>query len=123
MDLFGKQPVFLQRADWRTLLVFSLDAFAGPAPLVAVSSDILDAEHPDRLLETGLFHRARIVGTAVYRSPAFGWLEAEKHAVLIRLGDAGALDPTSVKKTEASFSLPDGFLGGKGTAFIAEHGE
>ena len=117
-------PVFLRRMNWRTLIRFNLDAFPDRNPLIAVSADILDPDHPT-LFDRDCFHRARFAGTAVYRSPEFGWLKEEKKAVLIRLGDGPVLNPGEIAEVQSSFYLPHEkpALDDASAAFIAEHGE
>ena len=97
-------PVVSKRGSWCTLLRFNLDAWAEKYPLIAISSDILHVERPDDLLSN--FHHARIVGTATYRSPAFGWLdEEEKHAILLQLGVDDTLNAGSMKEVVEAFQL------------------
>lgn len=114
-------PVVSKRRSWRTFLRFNLDAWEDAHPLIAVSSDILDVREPSRLLSD--LHRAKIVGTAKYRSPKFGWLREEKDAVLIRLGENGVLSQAELVKVAASFSLAVEEYWGESVAFMVENGE
>lgn len=113
-------PVAAKRGAWVTFLRFNLDAWADQQPLIAVSSDILDPEHP-RLL--GFFHRSEIVGTATYRSPGFGWLGEEKQAVLIRLGVPAPMPDEILEKVISKFHLIDEEYQGDSVAFMVEKGE
>ncbi len=115
-------PVVSKRGSWCTLLRFNLDAWAEKYPLIAISSDILHVERPDDLLSN--FHHARIVGTATYRSPAFGWLdEEEKHALLLQLGVDDTLDADAIKEVVESFQLSEEEYLGDSIAFLVEIGE
>ena len=115
-------PVVSKRGSWCTLLRFNLDAWAEKYPLIAISSDILHVERPDDLLCN--FHHARIVGTATYRSPAFGWLdEEEKHALLLQLGVDDTLDVDAIKEVVESFQLSEEEYLGDSIAFLVEIGE
>ena len=115
-------PVVSKRGSWCTLLRFNLDAWAEKYPLIAISSDILHVERPDDLLCN--FHHARIVGTATYRSPAFGWLdEEEKHALLLQLGVDDTLDADAIKEVVESFQLSEEEYLGDSIAFLVENGE
>ena len=115
-------PVVSKRGSWCTLLRFNLDAWAEKYPLIAISSDILHVERPDDLLSN--FHHARILGTATYRSPAFGWLdEEEKHALLLQLGVDDTLDADAIKEVVESFQLSEEEYLGDSIAFLVEIGE
>ena len=110
-------PVVSKRGSWCTFLRFNLDAWTEKYPLIAVSSDI----GVSCLLRN--FHHARIVGTAVYKSPASGWLREEKHAVLLQLGVDDTLDPGVMKKVADSFQLSEEEYLGDSIAFLVEDGE
>lgn len=115
-------PVVSKRGSWCTLLRFNLDAWAEKYPLIAISSDILHVERPDDLLSN--FHHARIVGTATYRSPAFGWLdEEEKHAILLQLGVDDTLNAGSMKEVVEAFQLREEEYLGDSLALLVENGE
>ena len=114
-------PVATKRRSWRTFLRFNLDAWKEEHPMIAVSSDILNVEKPLWLLEQ--LHHARIVGTAIYKSPAFGWLREEKKAVVIRLGECDALAPEIMGRVVSSFALTDEEYQGDSIAFLVESGE
>ena len=114
-------PVASKRRPWRTFIRFNLDAWAEEQPLIAVSSDIMNAREPLQLLED--LHHARIVGTAKYRSPGFGWLKEEKDAVLIRLGGNDALSSEKMRAVAGAFSLISAEYQGESIAFMVETGE
>ena len=114
-------PVASRRGAWRTFLRFNLDAWAEKYPLIAVTSDILNVDKPERLLEK--IHRAKIIGKAAYTSPAFGWLREEKEAVVIRLGDERRLDDDSLTEAVHAFRLMDEEYRGESVAFMVENGE
>lgn len=113
-------PVAARRGAWQTFLRFNLDAWADKQPLIAVASDILDPEHPHLL---GPLCCGEIVGTASYRSPEFGWLGKEKHAVLIRLGVSASLPGETLNRVVSDFQLADEEYQGDSVAFMVEHGE
>lgn len=114
-------PVAAKRGAWTTFLRFNLDAWMEKEPLIAVSSDILSVENPGWLLR--MFHRAEIAGTLTYKSPAFGWLGEEKHAVLIRLGTDASLDEEHMNQLAASFRLMQEEYCGNNLALMVEDGE
>ena len=117
-------PVAFKRRSWRTFLRFNLDAWKEEYPLIAVASDILNIESLRKiswLLDH--LHHAGIVGTAEYRSPAFGWLREEKEAVLIRLGTDDKLNDEELENVVDSFSLLDEEYMSESIAFMIDHGE
>lgn len=114
-------PVASKRLSWRTFLRFNLDAWADKHPLIAVSSDILDVREPSCMLK--VLHRGTIIGTAIYRSPAFGWLGEEKKAILIRLGEGEDLSAKAINGVASSFGLIDEEYMGDNIAFMVENGE
>ena len=67
--------------------------------------------------------RARIIGTATYKSPAFGWLKEEKNAVLIQLGVEDDLSAEAVEDVVASFALAEEEYADDNIAFMVESGE
>ncbi len=114
-------PAATKRGAWRTFVRFDLNAFKEKYPLILVSSDILDVEKPEWLLES--FHKAEIVGTAEYVSPEFGWLCEKKKAVAIRLGENNALSEQELERVKRDFYLiPDEYEPDH-VAFFVEHGE
>ena len=114
-------PVVSKRRSWRTFLRFNLDAWAEKCPLIAVTSDILYVDKPSWLLKA--LRRARIIGTATYKSPAFGWLKEEKNAVLIQLGVEDDLSAKAVEDVVASFALAEEEYADDNIAFMVESGE
>ena len=114
-------PVASKRRSWRTFLRFNLDAWAEECPLISVSADILNVRKPFWLLSN--LHHARIMGTAKYRSPGFGWLGDEKDAVLIRLGGNDTLSSEKLKEVANSFALLEEEYRGESIAFAVENGE
>ena len=89
--------------------------------MIAVSSDILDVGNPSSIL--GNLHHARIAGTAVYKSPKFGWMAEKKNAVLIRLGENAVLSSDALREVVNSFALRDEEYNCKSIAFMVENGE
>ena len=114
-------PVASRRRAWRTFLRFNLDAWTEEHPLIVVSADILDVRYPSGLLSA--LHHARIVGTATYRSPEFGWLHEEKTGFLIRLGEEDALEENALKKVVDHFVLREEEYQGGSIPFLVEDGE
>ena len=112
---FPLLPVASKRGPWSTFVRFDLAAWAEKKPLIAISSS------PELLSD---FHRVRIVGTATYRSPAFGWLEEEKkHALLLQLGTDDTLDADAMKEVAESFHLREEEYQRDSIAFLVENGE
>lgn len=114
-------PVAAKRGAWKTFLRFNLDAWTEKYPLIAVSSDILSERNAAHMLR--MFHHAEIVGKAEYRSPAFGWLDEQKDAVLIRLGTDSPLDAEGMDKVITAFRLIEEEYQGDSIAFMVETGE
>ena len=114
-------PAATKRGAWRTFVRFDLNAFKEKYPLILISSDILDVEKPEWLLES--FHKARIIGKAKYTSPDFGWLGKEKEAVVIRLGEENALSKQELEKVRNDFYLIADEYEPENVAFFVEHGE
>ena len=101
-------------------LRFNLNAWKDRYPLIAVASDILDVDEPEWLLE-GL-HHARVVGWARYKTPGFGWMGEEKVGVVIRLGEADALEPAAMTEV-VRFYLTKGEYKSRFVAGMIENGE
>lgn len=114
-------PIVSKRGAWCTFLRFNMDAWQEKAPLIAVSSDILDVKNPLWLLQ--YLQHLEIVGTATYRSPAFGWLDERKEAVLIRFSGGTELDADAMNEVMESFALMDEEYKGDSSAFMVEVGE
>lgn len=114
-------PAATKRGAWRTFIRFDLNAFKEKYPLILVSSDILDVEKPEWLLES--FHKAEIVGTAEYVSPEFGWLHEKKKAVAIRLGGNNVLSEQELERVKRDFCLIPDEYEPENVAFFVEHGE
>ncbi len=68
-------------------------------------------------------HHTKIVGTATYKSPEFGWLGEEKEAVLIRLGNDASLSSEALREVADSFALIDEEYQGESVAFMVGNGE
>ena len=75
-------PAAPRRMCWRTYIRIQWECFPKPDAYLALASDILDEDRPDSLIDVR--QHLRFVGKAVYRSPAFGWLQEEKTAVLLQ---------------------------------------
>lgn len=114
-------PAAAKRGAWQTFVRFDLNAFKEKYPLILVSSDILDVERPEYLLES--FHKAEIVGTAEYVSPEFGWLCEKKQAVAIHLGSGNALDGQALERVKRDFCLIPDEYEPDNVAFFVETGE
>ena len=110
-------PAAPKRGNYATFVRFNFDAFTDERPLILFSSDIA----PDRLITC--LHRAEIVGTAKYRSPAFGWLQEEKSALLLRLDRALPASAEELKQVVSDFSLLEEEYEPDNIAFFTENGE
>ena len=110
-------PAAPKRGNYATFVRFNFDAFTDERPLILFSSDIA----PDRLI--ACLHRAEIVGTAKYRSPAFGWLQEEKSALLLRLDRALPAPAEELKQVVSDFSLLEEEYEPDNIAFFTENGE
>lgn len=110
-------PVYTQRANWQTCVNVNLNGFSQPDTYLAFSSDI----GADCTLDC--CHRLEKCGTAVYRSPAFGWLREEKHAVLLRIAPDKPLDAALLEDVIANYRLVPSEYEGDTAAFFTEHGE
>lgn len=114
-------PVASKRGAWRTFVRIDLNGFKDQYPLIAVSSDILDPDRPQYLLES--LHKGKIVGKAKYTSPDFGWLKKEKEAVVIRLGTENSLSGQELEKVKNDFYLISDEYEPENVAFFVETGE
>ena len=110
-------PVCIRRADWQTFAHIDLNAFPSPDSLIALTIDF-GAENA-----FALCHRLTRAGTAVYRSPAFGWLGEEKHAVLLRIAPDAALAGEPLDETIRRFCLAPEEYEPAHAAFFTETGE
>ena len=110
-------PASIRRADWQTFAHIDLNAFPSPDTLLALSIDF------DPKLALDLCHRLTQAGTAVYRSPAFGWLQEEKHAILLRIAPEETLTGTHLEETIRRFSLTEAAYEPAHAAFFTETGE
>lgn len=114
-------PVAAKRGAWQTFVRIDLNGFKDKYPLIAVSSDILDPDQPQYLLES--LHKGKIVGKAKYTSPDFGWLKREKEAVVIRLGTENTLSEQELEKVKNDFYLISDEYEPENVAFFVETGE
>lgn len=110
-------PACTKRANWRSLVRIDLNAFASKETYVAFSSDIGAENTLCRC------HRLEKCGTAVYRSPAFGWLREEKHAVLLRIAPEKFLSGQPLQDEQEAFQLIPAEYVPRNTAFFSEVGE
>lgn len=110
-------PAAAKRGAWQTFVHIDLNAFAGSDTLIAFTADI----DPSCLLD--LRHRLREVGTAVYRSPSFGWLGVEKKAVVFRIDREALLPPPLLQQAVQDFLLIDVEYQPENAAFFTERGE
>ena len=114
-------PAAAKRGAWQTFVRIDLNGFKDKYPLIAVSSDILDPDRPQYLLES--LHKGKIVGKAKYTSPDFGWLKREKEAVVIRLGTENTLSEQELEKVKSDFYLISDEYEPENVAFFVETGE
>lgn len=110
-------PACYKRANWESLIRIDLNAFARQDTLIALSIDF-GAEHAELRC-----HRLQKCGTAVYRSPSFGWLQEEKQAVLLRIAPDAALTPELLKAAVRQFYLIPEEYEPDNAAFFIENGE
>lgn len=109
-------PAAPKRSDLATFVRFNLESFADERPLILFSSDML-SKRPIRCL-----HRAEIVGTAKYLSPAFGLLPEEKDALLLRLDRALPASEEELLEVAGDFSLIEEEYAPENAAFLVENG-
>ncbi len=110
-------PAAVKRGSWQSFIRIDLNAFASRETYLAFSSDI-DPECTLRCC-----HRLERCGTAVYESPAFGWLREEKHALLLRMAPDKCLDGEALRKAVADFLLIPEEYETRSAAFFVEDGE
>ena len=110
-------PVCPKRVAWKTFIRVDLNAFAAEDTLIAISSDI----DPRSIL--GYVHKLSPAGTAVYRSPEFGWLHEEKHAYLYRIDRNATLDKETLDTLAGDFCLIPEEYQPDNVAFLTEYGE
>lgn len=110
-------PVCPKRVAWKTFIRVDLNAFASEDTLIAISSDI----DPKYML--GYVNKLVPAGTAVYRSPEFGWLPEEKHAYLYRIDRNAGLDAETLNKLAGDFCLIPQEYQPDNVAFLTEYGE
>lgn len=110
-------PVCWKRGNWRTFLRVDLNAFDSDDVKIAVSADI-GAE-----CIFNASHRLKSVGYAVYRSPEFGWLAEEKHAVLFGIDRNKRLDESVLEEIAENFLLTEAEYLPDNAAFLVECGE
>lgn len=110
-------PACIRRADWQTFVRIDLNAFSSPDTLLALSIDFGVQSAFD------LCHRLKPAGTAVYRSPAFGWLKEEKHALLLRIAPEETLTGSPLEETLRRFGLTEATYEPAHAAFFTETGE
>ena len=110
-------PVCWKRGNWKTFLRVDLNAFASDDVKIAVSADI-GAEF---ILDAA--HRLKSAGHAVYRSPEFGWLAEEKHAVLFEIDRNMLLDENILEEIAGNFRLTEAEYLPDNAAFLVECGE
>lgn len=109
-------PAAPKRGAWETFVRIDPDAFPSGESWIAVSSDL----NIDCLMKE--LHKLRFIGTAVYRSPEFGWLGEEKHANLYRMDAEAPLPADALARVVQRFRLIPEEYGGN-TAFFVENGE
>ena len=110
-------PVYMKRCSWKSFLRVDLNAFASDDVRLAFSTDI------DPEFTLGAAHRLVPGGTAVYRSPAFGWLNEEKHAMLFRIDRKATLNETGLRDIVEQFMLIEEEFRPDNAAFLVECGE
>lgn len=110
-------PVVSVRGNWQSCVLIDLNAFASQETYLAFSSDI------DPEITLRCCHRLERCGTAVYESPAFGWLREEKHALLLRMAPDKRLDEETLQKVIADFFMPPEQYEPRSAAFFVEDGE
>ena len=110
-------PACAKRGAWKSFIRVDLNAFPSDDVLIAISSDI------DLRYMLGFAHKLTPAGTAVYRSPEFGWLPEEKHPYLYRIDRNAALREEILTKLAGEFCLIDEEFRPDNAAFLTEHGE
>ena len=110
-------PACAKRGNWMSFVRIDLNAFASRDTYLAFSSDI----KADCILQR--CHRLEKCGTALYRSPAFGWLKEEKEAVLLRIAPDKPLTGEELEAAVAQFLLIPEEYEPDNAAFFIENGE
>ena len=110
-------PACCKRAHWQTFVRIDLNAFSGEDTYLAFSSDI------DPRYTLGYFHRLTEAGTARYRSPAFGWLGEEKHAVVLKIDPDKVVPREDLEPLIRRFRLIPAEHEPRNAAFLTECGE
>lgn len=110
-------PASVKRGAWQSFVRIDLNAFPEEDVLIAFSADIQAKFCLDER------HRLREAGTAVYRSPAFGWLGEEKEAVVFRIDREALLSGERLEKVMEDFRLTEEEYAPDNAAFFTERGE
>lgn len=110
-------PACFKRANWQSFVRIDLNALAKKDALIALSIDF-GAEHVQLQC-----HRLQKCGTAVYRSPSFGWLQEEKGAVLLRIAPDAILTDDCLNAAIQQFMLIPEEYEPDNAAFFIENGE
>ena len=108
-------PCYARRGNWTTFVSVDLNAFPSDDVLITFCSDI----------NYNLFDssRLKIVGNAVYRSPAFGWLEETKKAFVFKIDRQHIPQPEDMKNYIETYRLHPKEYDESNSAFIVENGE
>lgn len=110
-------PACAKRGAWKSFIRIDLNAFPSEDVLIATSSDI------DPRYMLGFAHKLVPAGTAVYRSPEFGWLPEEKHPYLYRIDRNAVLSEELLTRLAGEFCLIDEEFRPDNAAFLTEYGE
>ena len=108
-------PCCAKRGNWTSFVRVDLNAFASDDTLITFTSDI----------SNNFVNSSRLVsaGTAVYRSPAFGWLKEEKEAMVFKIDRQHLPSPEALKGFIEEYCLVPKEYDTDNSAFIVENGE
>lgn len=110
-------PACTKRANWQSFVRIDLNALPAENTWIAFSSDI------DTDFTLGTCYCLKKAGTARYRSPAFGWLGEEKHALLLTPDQIAVPDPAVLDDIIRNFQLLPEEYAAENAAFFTECGE
>lgn len=108
-------PCCARRLNWKTFIRIDLNAFLSDDVLIAFSTDI-----GNTVTRTS---RLTPAGSAVYRSPAFGWLRERKEAVVFRIRPQDVLPPAEMEQFAHENYLQPMEYAPDHVAFLLENGE
>ena len=111
-------PCCARRLSWKTFIRIDLNAFPDDDVLIAYSADFYDIN--STISNLGRLRRA---GSAVYKSPAFGWLQEKKRAVVFKIDRENFPEQTEMARIAGENYLQPAEYAPDHVAFMIEDGE